>query len=163
MLIIIPFFFRSFWHQRIYDTSLGFRDRGGYPERHGEGAEEGLVLENSSSWMNWGDFNIATCQANSICDKGSDKNIFICLISDWIHLNQWNYTLSGYKWDTTQMSSNLFKMANLDFLKLQSIYIQRYEHCLTWVCKYIFFINSDKNQCVGGRIYPHTNNCRQWK
>ena len=108
-------FFRSFRHRRIYDTTLGSRDRGGYPERHGEGAEEGLVLENSSSWMNRGEFYIATCQANSICDKGSDKNIFICLISDWIHLNQWNYTLSGYKWDTTQMSSNLFKIASLDF------------------------------------------------
>ena len=51
-------FFRSFWHQRINDTTLGSRDRGGgYPTRDREGGgggggeEEGLVLEYSRSWM----------------------------------------------------------------------------------------------------------------
>ena len=37
--------------QRISGGSFRFRDRWGYPGRYGEGEEEGLVLDYSSSWM----------------------------------------------------------------------------------------------------------------
>ena len=54
LFFISDFFPRLFCHQRIYDTTLGSRDRGWYPERYGEGEEEegeGLVLEYSLKWI----------------------------------------------------------------------------------------------------------------